>query len=157
MQRCLSSSTLSLEGQVLTSRDNFRPDHPGGHTREIYIKHLTNYPSSTISLSSHRLWLEAPDHILLFLHEFSVLCWSCHNSQSSEPLLLVTYFPWVSPVYTKGKHVNHLRFPFLLLICLLLQGSLPKTQKGRGNLLFPPYDVPMIHPCCVTCQDPIPF
>ena len=34
-------------------------------------------------------------------------------------------------------HVNKLLFVFLLLICLLLQGSQLRTQKGRGKLIFP--------------------
>lgn len=45
--------------------------------------------------------------------------------------------PWVSPMKTLGTDVNELPCLFLLLICLLLQGSQPRTQKGREKIIFP--------------------
>ena len=49
-----------------------------------------------------------------------------------------SFFPGLSPVYTWGTHVNQLLFVFLLFICLLLQGSQLRAQKGRGKIIFPP-------------------
>lgn len=47
-------------------------------------------------------------------------------------------FPWVSPTYSRGIHTCEWTFVFLLLICLSLQGSQPRNQKGRGKTIFPP-------------------
>lgn len=38
-------------------------------------------------------------------------------------------------MYTQGTHVNKLLF---LLICSLLRGSQPRTEKGRGKIIFLP-------------------
>lgn len=53
-------------------------------------------------------------------------------SPHSEPPQRVAHFSWAPSMYTAGTHVNKLLLVFLLLICLLLQGSQPRTQKGRG-------------------------
>lgn len=63
------------------------------------------------------------------------------SNLDSEPPQKVPHFPaasrpGVSPMYTWGTHVNQL-FVFLLLIYLLLEGSQPRTQKGREKIIFP--------------------
>lgn len=140
---------LYLEGQMLTTRDNFRPDYPGGHTRGIHVTDLTNFPSSTISLSSHRLWLGKPQTAFLFpiiSPWVYCFCWICHKSQSSEPLLLVTHFAWVSPIYMKGKRVNKLLLPFLWLIFYYtdLQEELKRVEWILFFLRVSPHDTSML-------------
>ena len=63
----------------------------------------------------------------------SLLRW--HLSLNSKPLLWVTYFSVLSLRYTWGIHVNNL-FGSLLLICPLLLGSQPRTQKCRQKIIF---------------------
>lgn len=53
-----------------------------------------------------------------------------------RPPWVLLIFTWVSPMYIWGVQVDKLLLAFLSLICLLLQGSQPKTQKVDENLFF---------------------
>lgn len=57
---------------------------------------------------------------------------------NSKPPCKIFIFPWFSPKYSWSIHVSKLQFVFLLLTCLLLQGSHLRTQKSRGKISFPP-------------------
>ena len=67
----------------------------------------------------------------------SLLRWYL-NLNSKHPQR-VTLFFWMSPMCTWSKHANKLLLVFLVLICLLLQESQPRIQKGRGKLFLLPY------------------